>query len=303
MNRSLAVIGTSTLLLASCSHPQKQEASKPAASAATYEQSIRAWQEHRNAGLRSPNGWLTLVGLFWLKSGENSIGSAQSNDLVLPKAAPEHLGSLRRSGNAVIFTPLDGAVTIDGKPVSQPVQLSHDEDHPDVVQSGTISFFVIQRGRRLGVRAKDSDSAVLKKFTGMPFFPIDPALHFAGARFVKDEHKIPILNILGQSEPEESPGYVAFHYQGQEYRLRPIYEGQTLFFLFKDPTNKTNTYQAGRMLNTPLAKDGKVDLDFNKAYNPPCTFTPYATCPLPPKENTLPFPVNAGEMRYAHSAD
>ncbi len=168
-----------------------------------------------------------------------------------------------------------------------------------MVQAGSISFFVIQRGGKLGIRAKDSASPVLKNFHGMKYFPVNPALHF-DAKFIPDSKKIPILNVLGQTEMEESPGIVEFSYKDQQYRLRPVYEGDTLFFLFKDPTNKTETYQAGRMLNTPLPANGRVDLDFNKSYNPPCTFTPYATCPLPPKENTLPFPVQAGEMRYGN---
>jgi uncharacterized protein (DUF1684 family) len=131
----------------------------------------------------------------------------------------------------------------------------------------------------------------------MKYFPVNPEFRF-DAKFIPAAKKIPILNILGQTDLEESPGVVEFTYQGTVYRLRPIYEGKTLFFLFKDPTNRVNTYQAGRMLNTPLPENGKVDLDFNRSYNPPCTFTPYATCPLPPKENTLPFAVEAGEMRY-----
>ena len=265
-----------------------------------YAESIQAWQRHRDAGLRSPDGWLTLVGLFWLKPSGNTIGSADSNDFVLPKgSAPDQVGRLQIKGEKVIFTNRSGnAVTVNGKPVSSDVALSYDEDKPDIVKAGSVSFFVIKRGGKLGVRAKDSASPVLKSFTGMNFFPINPDLHFQ-AQFIPDEKEIPILNILGQTEMQKSPGIVEFTYKDEKYQLRPIYEGKTLFFLFKDPTNKTETYQAGRMLNTPLPENGKVNLDFNRSYNPPCTFTPYATCQLPPKENTVPFPVNAGEKRYA----
>jgi uncharacterized protein len=264
-----------------------------------YVESIQAWQKHRDDGLRSPNGWLTLVGLFWLKPQGNTIGSADSNDFVLPKgSAPGQVGRLQIKGDKVIFTNRGGSVvTVNGKPVSSDVVLSYDEDKPDVVKAGSVSFLIIKRNDRLGVRAKDSDSPVLKSFTGMKYFPINPDLHFQ-AQFIPDEKEIPILNILGQTEMQKSPGIVEFTYKGEKHQLRPIYEGKTLFFLFKDPTNRTETYQAGRMLNTPLPEDGKVDLDFNRSYNPPCTFTPYATCPLPPKENTLSFPVIAGEKRY-----
>lgn len=256
----------------------------------TYEDSIHAWQQDRDAGLRSPNGWLTLVGLFWLKPGDNTIGSADSNDFVLPKgSAPAEVGRLRLENGKITFLRPGGS----GEP------LSYDDEKSTVVHAGAVSFFVIKRGDRLAVRATDSASSVLKNFQGMKYFAVNPELHFQ-ANFIPEKKNIPILNVLGQTGEEESPGIVEFTYRGQQHRLRPVYEGKTLFFLFKDPTNKTQTYQAGRMLNTPLPVNGKVDLDFNRSYNPPCTFTPYATCPLPPKENTLSFPVNAGEMRYGN---
>jgi uncharacterized protein len=255
---------------------------------ANYFDSIREWQKQRDAGLRSKDSWLTLAGLFWLKPGDNTIGSADSNNFVLPNgSAPAHIGRLTLNGKQVIFTGVEGTSRT----------LSYDEDKPDVVHVGSISFFVIKRGDRLGIRAKDSASRVLKNFQGLQYFPINPEFHFR-ARFVSEVKKIPILNIVGQTDMEESPGMVEFTFKGQPYHLRPIYEGETLFFLFKDPTNKTQTYPAGRMLNTPRAVSGIVDLDFNKSYNPPCTFTPYATCPLPPKENTLSIPIEAGELRY-----
>jgi uncharacterized protein len=254
----------------------------------TYADSIHTWQVKRDAGLRSSDGWLALVGLFWLKPGDNSIGSAESNDFVLPNgSAPAHVGTLRLERGSITFRAPDGSTRL----------LSADEDKPDVVRVGTVSFHIIRRGDKFAVRAKDSASPVLKNFEGMKYFPTNPALHFE-AKFIADAKKIPILNILGQTELEQSPGIVEFAYRGETYHLRPIFEGKTLFFLFKDATNRTQTYQAGRMLNTPLPENGKVDLDFNRSYNPPCTFTPYATCPLPPRENTLPFAVNAGEMRY-----
>lgn len=258
-----------------------------------YVQKIKAWQQHRVDGLRKPDSWLTLVGLFWLKPGPNTIGSDPSNRVVLPKNAPAKLGTLTLAGSTVTYTPVGQA--------SRP--LSYGEEKPDVVTAGSVSFYVLQRGDRFGIRAKDSASPVLKNFTGSDFFPINPAFHFQ-AKLIPDPKQIPILNVLGQTEQQESPGLVEFAYQGHNYRLRPIYEGKgdkkTLFFLFKDATNRLNTYQAGRMLNTPLPGNGVVDLDFNRSYNPPCTYTPYATCPLPPKQNALPFAVEAGEKRYGN---
>jgi uncharacterized protein len=246
------------------------------ADSSTYVRSIQEWQKNRDAKLRAPDSWLTLVGLFWLKPGENSIA-----------LSPASAARIRVEGTRVTL--------IEGK--SSERNLSYDDEKPDVIHTGSVFFYVIKRGDKFAVRVKDSNSAARRNFVGMKYFPINLALHFQ-ARFIADAKKIPILNIVGQTDLEDSPGLVEFTYQGQQYHLRPIFEGDTLFFLFKDPTNKTQTYQAGRMLNTPLPKDGKVDLDFNRSYNPPCTFTPYATCPLPPKENTLPFPVQAGELRY-----
>jgi uncharacterized protein len=262
-----------------------------AASSTTYEDSIRAWQQHRDVGLRAADGWLTLIGLFWLKPGANTIGSADSNDFVLPKtSAPAHAGTLHLQGDKITFTDSHGVKKT----------LSYDDQNPTILQAGNVSFYAMKRGDRFAVRAKDSESPIRKNFRGMRYFPIDPAFHFR-AKLIPDVKKIPVLNILGQTDQEESPGWVEFSYQGRPYRLRPIYEdtsqGRTLYFLFKDTTNKTKTYQAGRMLNTPLAVNGIVDLDFNRAYTPPCTFTPYATCPLPPKENRLPIAVEAGELR------
>ncbi len=259
-------------------------------SATTYPDSVRQWQAHRDAGLRSSDSWLTLVGLFWLKPGDNSIGSGDSNDFVLPKgSASAHVGVLKLDGQTVTFI----------GPGASARKLDWNEEKPEVVHAGTVSFYIIKRGDRFAVRAKDSASPVFKSFTGTKYFPINPALHFE-AKFIPQPKKIPILNILGETEQQDSPGIVEFSYRGQTYHLRPIFEGKTLFFLFKDPTNRTETYQAGRMLNTPLPANGRVDLDFNRSYNPPCTFTPYATCPLPPKENALPFAVNAGELRYGN---
>ncbi|HEX4228669.1 MAG TPA: DUF1684 domain-containing protein [Bryobacteraceae bacterium] len=270
------------------------------ATTAGYIESVQRWQQERNAKLRLPDSWLALAGLFWLKPGDNTIGSASSNDFVIQEgSAPAHIGRLHVEGSKVSFTSAAGtAVKVDGKPIHSTVLLKYDpDDNSSVVSAGSISFYIIERDGKLGLRAKDSQSPVLKSFKGMKYFPINSAFHF-DAKFIPEPKKIPILDVLGVSSPTNSPGIVQFVYQGKAYSLRPIFEDQTLFFLYKDPTNKTMTYQAGRMLNTPLPQNGRVDLDFNHSYNPPCTFTPYATCPLPPRENILPIAIDAGELRY-----
>jgi uncharacterized protein len=268
---------------------------------AEYRSQIEQWQRHREAGLRSPTGWLSLAGLFWLKQGGNSIGSGVTSDFLLPKDAPSQVGLFELSGNDVTFTNLAGEhLTIDGKTVHGQVTLKHseDDDKSDQIQIGPVLFYVIDRDGRLALRVKDRNSSMLNEFKGTRFFPINPAFRFE-AKFSPAPEKIAIPDILGQTRMQDSPGIVEFEYEGHAYKLRPIYEDKTLFFVFKDLTSRKETYQAGRMVNTPLPQGGKVMLDFNKAYNPPCAFTPYATCPLPPKENALPIRIEAGELRYA----
>lgn len=270
-----------------------------AASFDEYKADVLNWQKQRDAKLRQPDSWLTLVGLFWLKDGKNTIGSSDTNDFVLPPgSSPSAVADLQLQPGVVTIVPHPGvAVQVNGKPLSAPATLSYDEDKPDRVTVDRITFIIIKRGERLAVRAKDSQSEVLKSFEGLKYFPVNPSYRIE-ARFVPDEKKIPVPNILGQTEEELSPGYVEFELNGKSIRMRPVFEGKTLFFIFKDETSRTQTYQAGRMLNTPLPKDGKVVMDFNHAYNPPCIFTPYATCPLPPKENILGIRIEAGELRY-----
>jgi hypothetical protein len=271
--------------------------------ASDYRKQVQAWQQHREAGLRSPTGWLTLAGLFWLNQGKSTIGSGETSDFLLPKDAPTQVGVFEVSGREVKFTNLtESDVTVNGKPVSHPVILHHNDDDEkcDKVDAGPVQFYVIDRDNRLAVRVKDRKSETLKRFKGTEFFAINPDFRFE-AKFTESPQKIPVPNILGKTEMQESPGVVEFAYKAQTYRLRPIFEGKTLFFIFKDLTSKKETYQAGRMVNTPLPENGKVLLDFNRAYNPPCVFTPYATCPLPPKENVLPIRIEAGELRYAQA--
>jgi hypothetical protein len=267
---------------------------------AGYQDQIRAWQQHRERGLRAPDGWLALAGLFWLRPGKSSVGSGETSDFMLPKDAPSQVGQFNVTGNSVTFTSLIGnQLTINGRPFTGTVQLKHDkdDDKSDKLAVGPVQFYVIDRDTRLAIRVKNANSEMLRDFKGTRFFPINPGFRFE-AKFIEKPAKVPVPNVLGNADLEESPGLVEFVYEGKTYQMRPIFENKTLFFIFKDSTSKTETYQAGRMVNTPLPKDGKVLLDFNRAYTPPCAFTPYATCPLPLKENVLPFRVEAGELRY-----
>jgi uncharacterized protein len=260
----------------------------PLVAALSYESEITAWRHGREAALRRDGGWLTVAGLLWLHEGRNTFGTGAKEDIVLP-AGPAQAG---------VFELHKGKVTAIVNGAAR--ELRPDSD--DAIALDRLRLYVIQRSDKTGIRMKDPQSQFVRDFHGIEYFPPRPEYRVT-AQFVPDPKKIPITNIIGQTEPEDSPGYVTFHLRGQEYRLRPVLDdpgSKDLFFIFKDQTSGKETYGAGRFLDTDPPKNGKVVLDFNKAYNPPCAFTPYATCPLPPPENRLAVRIEAGERTYGH---
>lgn len=272
-----------------------------------YTQEIQKWQQERLKRLKADDGWPTLAGLFWLKEGENRIGSSESLPVVLPSSAPKLAGTLSLSGGKAQFTPQAGVeITNSGKPVTQPVQLVSDADpqtEPTILRIGGVSFFVIKRGEKIGVRVRDNNSPARKNLSSLSYFPIDPSWRFE-ATFdpYKPAKKIPIVNILGMVEDTDSAGALVFQIKGTTYRLDVLEEEndgvKEFFIIFGDGTNKDQTYASGRYIYTSEPdKNGKVVLDFNKAYSPPCAFTHFATCPLPPRQNKLPILITAGEKR------
>jgi uncharacterized protein (DUF1684 family) len=266
---------------------------------------VEAWRAERDKGLRNENGWLTLVGLFWLDEGENRFGSdAGTNKVILPEGkAPGVAGTFVRHGSTVrVEAPASSGITVDGKPFTGPLDVQSDaQGKPVVFHLGSLSFFVIQRGDKVGIRIKDSQSPALAAFRGLEYFPLQPAWR-VDARFepYQPVKKIPIANVLGQISEEESPGAAVFDWHGKTYRLDALSGGDdgSLSFIFADQTNGKETYGAGRFLDTGAPKDGRVVVDFNTAYNPPCAFTAFATCPLPPAQNRLALRVEAGEKNY-----
>lgn len=270
-------------------------------SPANYRAEIEKYRRERIAELTAPNGWLAVRGLFWLHEGPNTSGSDPASEIKLPQRAPKRLGVFTLAAGKVTFAP-DPAVSaqIDGKAVTAATEMRGGET--GAVQSAGVSLFVIKRGDRVGLRMLDPESRARQTFRGLTYYPLNPAYRVR-ATFVPypKMKEVPVPNVLGQLVPMESPGYVEFTVQGKKYRLEPVYETprhEDLFFLFKDTTSRTETYEAGRFLHTPLPKDGVVDIDFNRAYNPPCGFTEFATCPLPIKENQLPVAIRAGERRF-----
>jgi len=271
------------------------------ARAASYAAEIEAWRGHREARLKAEGGWLSLAGLFWLKEGDNTFGAAPGSDVVLPPgSAPERAGVFERRG-ARVSVRVDPGVTatIEGRPVPTAALRSDAAGAPDVLALGRLSMFVIERSGRVGIRVKDPQSPVRLGFKGLQWFPVDEGWRVS-ARFVPhaQPRTIELADVTGSIQKMTAPGYVVFGHGGRELTLEPVLEAAgaaELFFIFRDETSGRETYGAGRYLYTALPQEGTVVIDFNKAYSPPCAFTSYATCPLPPRQNRLPVRVEAGE--------
>lgn len=286
--RAFVAVALAAAVFAACT-PKEQKIDTAAHAA-----EVQQWQKTRAERLQREDGWLTLIGLHWLQDGEN--------DVTLTKASAPHV-RLTRSGAQTILHP-DPSMTVGGKPLTgdTPLLTDADANGPTIVQMGSVRFNVIKRGDRYGLRVKDAEAETRTQFKGLEYFPIDPKWRIE-ARYeaYHPPKKIPITDVTGMTSDSISPGAIVFEVEGKEYRIDPILEeGETDYFIiFRDATSKDATYPAGRYLYAAPPKDGKIIVDFNKAYNPPCSFTRYATCPLPPLQNRLPFRIEAGEKKYA----
>ncbi|HEY8537233.1 MAG TPA: DUF1684 domain-containing protein [Steroidobacteraceae bacterium] len=265
---------------------------------------LEQWRQQRLARLTSETGWLTLVGLYWLRPGENTFGRASTNRIVLDHPSlPTTVGKFLVRDGRIQFEASAGArVTHDGKPVRSIALIPDSQGTPTTLAVGSLRFFIIERAGRLGVRVRDVDHPARKNFAGLEYFPARDDW-IVDARFepYPADRRIPILNILGMTEDMVAPGSIVFTKDGREFRLDAILEApddQELFIMFADATSGRETYGAGRYIYIPLPKDGRVTVDFNRAYNPPCAFNDFATCPLPPPQNRLPIRVEAGEKKY-----
>ncbi len=261
-----------------------------------YARQMLKWRAERVKDLKSD--WLPLVGLHWLEEGENTVGRARGNKVeLMSAAAPERLGVITRRGDELTFVAEKGVrVASGGKPVQRIKLVSAPPGPPTELEAGTLSMFLIKRGERYALRVKDSASPAIAKFRGLQYFPVR-GKYRVSATWAPTDKKLAILNVVGDTQQVPAVGEARFTLDGQEFRLYPIANSDgTLFFILSDLTKKAETYPAGRYLDTPAPKDGRVELDFNKLYNPPCAFTPYATCPLPPKENQLQVRIEAGEQ-------
>jgi len=261
-----------------------------------YTRHIEEFRAAREAELKADDGWLTVVGLHWLKEGPNRIGSQIGSEVQLPAAAPPRVGTIELRGRSATFTPEPGVhIALNGQHARTAIL----KPNTDILAIDRIKFFVIDRPDGLAVRVKDNDSAARREFTHLRWYPIDPAWRFE-ARYTAFEQPETILldTLAGGRQQHSSPGFVMFTKDGRDYRLDPVIEGSRLFFVIRDQTSGKSTYGGARFLYTSMPVDGKVTLDFNEAINPPCVFTAHATCPLPPPHNRLTIAVTAGELMY-----
>ncbi len=250
---------------------------------------IEQWQQQRQAELAGPDSWLGMTGLFWLEEGVNSVGSAAGSRVLLGEEPP-HLGDLLWQDGKVLWQPCDG----------EAVELQTDiKGQPSTVDHKNWSFFVVDRDQRLAARLRNRDWAASRPFSGLEFFPAAAAWHIvADWEALAEPLGMEVPNVSGELKSVMVTHQAAFEHAGRRVNLLPMSVGENeVFFIFRDRTSGKESYGAGRFLKVPPAVDGKITLDFNFAYNPPCAFTPFALCPLPPPENWLSFAVTAGEKK------
>jgi len=295
MNRFIQILFSFLFLvfsLSSCSSPEDTP----------YQKEIKEWHKERVDRLTEPTGWLSLAGLHWLEMGENTFGKSAENKITFKVAeAPEVIGSYFWEGDKIIFKSAEGVNVISDSSVVTDIEVFADvTGKPTLLEWGTLSWFIIKRGEKYGIRLRDTANPNLANFEGIEMYDIDPAWRVE-AQYVAFENpkKIAIPNILGMIDEEDSFGELQFRIEDKNYSLATTGKTTPYFIIFADMTNGRETYGAGRFMVVEGADStGKTYIDFNKAYNPPCGFTKYATCPLPPEENKLRVEITAGEHAY-----
>jgi len=280
---------------------------------ATWQGELLAWRTQHAADLQKPDGWLALAGLEWLQPGDNSVGSAADNKIHLPADGPAYAAVLHLEGEAVTLNPpKDGfppGLLVNGKPAqSQALRVDpdRDKDNPRLT-IGTLNFYVIRRAERFALRIKDAMSPVLVGFHPLRWYPPDATYRVVAQWVPYTPNKtLKMATLIGTTYDAQVPGAAEFRLAGKSYRIEPLLEDPSepkLFFVLRDTTSRSATYGACRFLYTGfpaqgIDRPGQLVLDFNRLENPPCAYTPYATCPLPPAQNRLPVAIPVGERRY-----
>ena len=267
-----------------------------------YFEEIKQWDQKRVERLKADDGWLNLVGRSWLKLGENKFGSAKENDVVIESdKVPDFMGVFIFHDSTVTMKVNDGVVVLfNDSPVKEMIMIGDTKKEMTVFQYKSIKWNLIVRNELYGIRFRDLESELVKNFNGIERFPVNEDWKISAEFEAYDPpRKISVPNVLGQIDEEPSPGAIVFTRDGQTYRIEAVDAGDRLWFIFADGTSGEETYGGGRFLYTDKADStGKVIVDFNKAYNPPCVLTKFATCPLPPKENYIKLRITAGEKMY-----
>jgi len=265
-----------------------------------------AWRTERDKGMRSPTSWLTIAGLFWLEEGENTFGASAENKIKLPKeSAPEFAGKfIFENGKITVIANPGVELKVRDTVINQKVLETDDTGSPDIISLNDLRIWIIKRAELFGVRLRDLNAPAFINYKGLDFFP--PSREFKlEADYIPYEtpKKVQVDTMIKIKTELNSPGYIKFTIDGKEFSLE-AFQGsneKSLFIIFKDETNGNETYEASRFLNCKIMENGKVDLNFNRAYNPPCAYTLYATCPLPPPQNYLNIRIEAGEKKYPQS--
>jgi uncharacterized protein (DUF1684 family) len=273
-----------------------------------YVTSIKEWQNKRLESLKRKDGWLSLAGLYWLKKGDNTFGAHPSNDIVFPKGqAPEYMGKFIVRDKTVSVRINSGIDVFSGDTLVRNLDLKSDlEEKTTILTFGTLSWYVIKRDTSIAIRLRDSENPKIINFKGIETFPVKPDWRLkAGFEKYDPPKEISIPTIMGTTTRDSSPGAIIFKIGNIKYKLDTTgkYDSERLWIIFSDGTSGIETYGAGRYLyvDNPLVNENTTFIDFNRAYNPPCAFTDFATCPFPPEQNKLNVRITAGE-KY-HSAE
>ncbi len=285
-----------TLIIISCTELKEK-------GSAEYLKAIQEWHNKRIENLKKDNGWLNLAGLYWLKEGENKFGSDKSNDIVFPNdKAPLFIGTIiLKDSIATIKINKDVEVFLENCELVTEMELKHDQQPgTTILDHGSLRWSLIKRGSRYGIRLRDLDAELVKNFPGIETYPINSDWKVEAKFESYKPHKIiSVPNVIGTIDEEKSPGALIFSIDRKEYKLDVLDAGKSYFVIFADETSGNETYGGGRFLYVDKPdSSGKIYIDFNKAYNPPCVFTKYATCPLPPKQNHLKIEITAGEKMF-----
>jgi uncharacterized protein (DUF1684 family) len=264
-----------------------------------YHDDIKAWRAQMNQSIRAENSWLALAALLWLKQGEQYLHRTEKGEFQFSGSTqPDWLGSFTLSGQQVSFEPNPQIeMRLNGKPAHKKLLASDVDPEPDFIEHDLIRFVVVRRGRRVGLRVWDNERLERFSFPERTWFPINPELQLrASIRKIAPSRKMTIPDVLGDSSREDIFGEFVFSFEGETFRLQALEAGEgQAFVIFADLTNGSTTYPGGRFLSVEISDPDDLTIDFNRAFNPPCAFTPYATCPLPPIENHLPIEIKAGE--------